>query len=358
MNRLLWILGIVIVLIGGALLAFRAFERPIAERLFERGFTANIAADPLADLDDGIHVFMCGSGSPMPDVVRAGPCVGVLAGDQRLIFDSGSGSVRNLSRMGMPLGLIDQAFLTHLHSDHMDGLGELLLQRWIGASNTSPLPIIGPVGTAQVVAGFNMAYQLDSTYRIEHHTEVVAPPSGFGGVAQEITVPEGTLVVYENGGVTVTAFPVDHAPVEPAVGFRVDYADRSVVISGDTVYDPRLVEASKGADLLLHEALQPTMVKTMADAASDAGRANIAKIFNDILDYHASPEDAARAAREAGVDDLVLYHIVPPLPSDLLIPAFMGDAASEFDGPITVAKDGLLISLPKGSDTITYEHRF
>lgn len=354
------LIAIVAILLLG-FIGFNAFKKQIASALFQRGVEARVGVDQSAALPDGLHVYLCGAGSPMPDATRAGPCLGVLAGDTAFIFDVGSGGVRNLGSMGFPMARLESVYLTHLHSDHFDGLGELMVIAWVGGSRSQPLPVAGPVGTSEVVDGFNMAYRIDSTYRIAHHGTEVANPDGIGGIAREFTLPAGPAgkaVVYEDGDLSITALRVEHAPVEPAFGYRIDYKDRSVSISGDTIYHPGFVAASEGVDLMLHEALDPEMVKTMGDQLAERGQTNAATIFHDILDYHATPEDAARSAEEAGAGHLAYYHIVPPLPVDLMETVFLGDAKSQFSGPVTVGKDGMLFSLPAGSDAIGLEQVF
>jgi ribonuclease Z len=145
---------------------------------------------------------------------------------------------------------------------------------------------------------------------------------------------------------------VNHDPVHPAVGYRFDYKGRSVVISGDTAASPSLVRAATGADLLVHEALQPKLVALLTEALAAKGQANTAQITRDILNYHSSPEVAADAARVAGVKALVLNHIVPPVPLGFAYPAFLGDAPQHYDGPITIGEDGMMWSLPAGSTAI------
>jgi len=361
---MVWLRRILIAFVAILLLGFigfNVFKTQIASALFQRGVEARVGVDRSAELPDGLHVYLCGAGSPMPDPTRAGPCLGVLAGDKAFIFDVGSGGVRNLGSMGFPMARLESVYLTHLHSDHFDGLGELMVIAWVGGSRSEPLPVAGPVGTSEVVDGFNMAYRIDSTYRIAHHGTEVANPDGAGLRAREFTVPAGPAgraVVYEDETLTITALRVEHAPVEPAYGYRIDYKDRSVSISGDTIYHPGFVAASEGVDLMLHEALDPEMVKTMGDQLAKRGRPNLAKISHDILDYHATPEDAARSAEEAGAGHLAYYHIVPPLPADLMEPVFLGDAKSQFSGPVTVGKDGMMFSLPAGSDTIGLQQVF
>ncbi|KGE03526.1 MBL fold metallo-hydrolase [Pseudohaliea rubra] len=343
-----------------ALVLLLALRRPIGEALFERAASARIAAAAASTAPvDGLQVYLCGSGSPMPDAARAGPCVGILAGPHRLVIDAGAGGPRKLAAMGFPAGGLDQVFLTHLHSDHIDSLGELVLVDWVGGEGrAAPLPVAGPPGVEAVVDGFNLAYRADRDYRLAHHGEAIANPEGYGAEARVLTPPgsrAGAVPVYQRGELTVSVFLVDHAPVAPAFGYRVTYRDRIAVISGDTVYSDNLVRAARGADLLLHEALAPAMVKTLRDALSREGIGNTARIMHDILDYHASPSDAARAAAAAGVDALVLYHLVPPLPGGYLSHAFLGDARAHFDGPLRVAVDGLRVTLPASSDAIVFE---
>lgn len=356
---MIWIRRLLIALAGLivlALLGFNLFKTQIASAAFNRVLDQRVGTDPSLELRDGLHVYLCGTGSPMPDATRAGPCLGVLAGTRAFVFDVGSGGTRNLGSMGFPTQRLEAVYLTHLHSDHIDGLGELLTISWIGGSRTEPTPVRGPVGTQEVVDGFNAAYRLDSTYRVAHHGTEVANPNGFGGVAEEIRIPAGPggqLVLLDDGDLKITAIRVEHAPIEPAFGYRIDYKDRSISISGDTIYQSRFVTASEGVDVMLHEALDKEMVEAIGTKLGERGLKNPAKIFSDILDYHTDPEEAARAAQEAGAKSLVYYHIVPQLPVKILESVWLGDSKSMFDGKITVGQDGLIISLPAGSEAIT-----
>ncbi len=340
-----------VLFIGRQVLVPKMVEKGFAKMVFE-----NIGVDPSVNLEDGLHVYICGAGSPLPDPKRSGPCIGVLAGNQAFVFDAGTGGSRNLGPMGFPLGRTDQIFLTHLHSDHLDGLGEMLLGTWINGGRSAPTKVSGPVGTSKVVEGFNMAYQIDSTYRTAHHGADIANPAGFGAVASEIKMPGKSRGIYEKGDVKITAFKVSHEPISPAFGYRIDYKDRSIAISGDTAPNPNIAASSKGVDVLFHEALNMEMVKTLENGATANGAKRLAKIFYDIQDYHTSPVDAAKTANAAGAKDLVLYHIVPMLPSDSLIPMFVKGAAAEFDGKITVSEDGTIVRLPIDSNAIIYEH--
>lgn len=335
-----------LVLAAGAALYF-ARDR-IALALFETAVQRGLAANAIAELPNGLSAGFCGTGAPLPDRARAGPCLAIVAGERLFVFDAGDGSAETLALMGLPPARVEAVFLTHFHSDHIDGLGNLALQRWAGGSRDTQLPLHGGPGVERVAAGFNEAYAIDSAYRVAHHGADVVPPSGFGLVAQPFAIAEGQdhTTVLDDGGVRIVAFRVTHGPVEPAYGYRVEYADRSIVISGDTSASAVLTREAHGADLLVHEALQPRLVGVMEDAAREQGQENVAHILHDILDYHTAPEAAADIAQQADVGALALTHILPPLPVSLLHGPFLGDARQRFDGPVWVMRDGDLIILP------------
>ena len=310
-------------------------------------------------LPDGLHVGLCGAGSPFPDDKRSGPCTLVVAGSQMFVFDAGNSATRNLGKMGVTHGQINAIFLTHFHSDHLDGLGELLLQRWVSTGNAQPVPVYGPPGVQRVVAGLREVYAQDQGYRVAHHGEATLPPSGFGAEARPFEVTASRdLLVYQDGGVEIRAFAVDHAPVHPAVGYRISYKGRSVVLSGDTRPSDAVRTQAQGVDLLVHEALSAPLVQVIGDAAQNAGRPNVHKLMADIVDYHSSPEQAAQVAQDAHVGYLLLSHIAPPLPIPGMEKAFLGDAPSIFKGPLRVGVDGDFISLPAGSKEIVVGKRF
>jgi ribonuclease Z len=343
-------LGVVVVLAAGVY----AMRKPLTLRVMSRVVEANMTSSLLDELPDGLHVALCGAGSPLPDPQRSGPCTAIIAGQQLFIVDSGSGSSRVLSRMRIPQGRIDAVFLTHFHSDHIDGLGELMLQRWANGGRREPAPLYGPTGVEEVARGFDTAYRQDYGYRVAHHGEAVVPRSGAGARAVAFALPADGAgeVLIDRDGVRVTAFRVDHDPVEPAVGYRFDYAGRSVVLSGDTAKSSNLETFARDADLLVHEALAPHLVEIITGAADRAGNERVAKITRDILDYHTTPVEAGESAQAAGARHLLFSHIVPPLLLPPMVEIFTEGVDEVYEGPFTVGQDGTLVTMPAGSDDI------
>jgi len=342
--------------LGGLGYAQRA---TIAVFLAERGLTRIASnSDPLATLEDGLHVGLCGAGSPFPDPERSGPCTVVIAGRRMFVVDAGGGSSVQLAKMQLNLGQVSAVLLTHYHSDHIGGLGDVLLQRWIGANAAQPLPVYGPQGLEQVLSGIETAYRLDAGYRTTHHGETVAPPAGFGTDPRPFELgSDERRVLIESPTLEVVAFRVDHGPVSPAVGYRIRYKDRTVVISGDTRRSAAVQREAQRVDLLVHEALSPQLVRMIEHSFVRAQRPQMAQIMADIRNYHASPVEAAQTAAAAGVGMLVFNHIVPPLPVPGLEAKFLEGTEAEFAGPMHVGRDGDWFSLPAGSRTIEQSRR-
>jgi ribonuclease Z len=326
----------------------------IAERVMSRAAPGMMSANTVESLEDGLHVALCGAGGPLPDAARSGPCLAITAGDKLFIIDAGTNGVRNLGRMRYPIGAIEAVFLTHFHSDHIDGLGEMATLRWVQGNHSEQLPVYGPPGVDEIVGGFNRAYALDAGYRTAHHGEQVVPPSGAGMRAKMFATPaDGDLVtVYEDHSVTISALVVDHDPVHPAVGYLVSYGGRSALISGDTNKSAIVQQHAQDVDLLVHEALAPHLVMIMNEAATQTGDTGLAKIALDILDYHASPVQAAEIARDANVGHLLYYHIVPALPPLPGIEAAWLRGVDDIFSDHTLGRDGTVISLPANSATI------
>ena len=334
----------------GTAVSQRAF---IAERLMTVALPARMSANQIDALEEGLHVALCGAGGPMPAPRASGPCVAVVAGKELFVVDVGTNSPRNLLQLGYPIGDVTAVFLTHFHSDHIDGLGELATLRWAAGDNPTSLPVYGPEGVAGIVDGFNGAYAQDFVYRHKHHGDLVAPLETAGLVAMPFATPaNGALTtVWDKNGIRIEALQVDHAPVAPAVGYRFSYGDRTLLISGDTSKSKNIADFAKGVDLLVHEALSPALIGMMQSTAEDLGNPILAKVMLDIPDYHTSPKEAAETARDASVGHLLYYHVVPPI----IVPGqetLWLNGAGDIFPDYTVGYDGVSFSLPANSTEI------
>ncbi len=309
-------------------------------------------------LDDGaLHVVICGSGSPLPSVERAGPCTAVIAGGRMFLIDVGPGSTENLRLWGLPVGSLAGVLLTHFHSDHIGELGEVTFASWT-SGRAVPLDVYGPVGVEQVVAGFQAAYELDVSYRVAHHGADVLPPEGgrANGRAIDLAEDAPSRVFYDEDGLKITAFLVEHEPISPALGYRVDYGGRSVVVSGDTIRSANLEAMSQGVDVLVHEVLSGALIGGAAQALDSAGNERTGKMLRDTLDYHTFPADVHALAADANVKLLVLSHLVPPLPAAQADGVFMRGRAKDAPNDAVVAADGMHIALPANSNERTIEN--
>ena len=184
------------------------------------------AAIPVSAQGERIKVTLLGTGCPPPVMNRFGPSTLVEAGEQKFLFDAGRGALQRLTQLAVRWQDVQGVFFTHLHSDHVVGFPDLWLTGWlIVPGRNVPLQVWGPSGTAAMMSHLRQAYEYDVRIRIQNDG---ASPEGAVLVATDIS--EG--VVYEKSGVKITAFEVDHAPVKPAFGYRIDYAGRSVVLVG------------------------------------------------------------------------------------------------------------------------------
>lgn len=240
-----------------------------------------------------IEVTLLGTGSPMVDPSRAGPSTLVRAGDQTFLVDCGRGVLMRAAAVGVGAANISALLLTHLHSDHITDLSDVITTRWVTTFVRTPLRVIGPPGTAAVVDATLNALAPDISYRIGHHPDITEPPTV---EVEEVT--EG--VVWARDGVRITVAPTDHRPVEPTIGFRVEFEGASVVLAGDTVPCASLDTLAAGAGALVHTVIRKDLVEQMP-----------VQRIRDILDYHSSVEEAAATAERAGVGILILTHYVP-----------------------------------------------
>ena len=273
-----------------------------------------------------IEIILTGTGSPMVDPNRAGPSTLVKAGEAIFLADCGRGVLMRAAAVGVGAANLTAVLLTHLHSDHITDLSDVITTRWITSLSPAPLPIIGPPGTRAVVEATLAALAPDISYRIGHHADITAPP--------EVMVTEYTAgQVFHDGGVRIIAAATDHRPVEPTIAFRIEYDWASVVLAGDSVPCGSLDALASGADALVHTAIRKDLVEQVP-----------VQRLTDILDYHSSVEQAAATAARAGVQTLVLTHYVPALTAGTE-DQWRALAAGEFSGRVELGDDLLRVTV-------------
>jgi ribonuclease Z len=327
----------------------------IAAALALLASTLSASAQTPAPAPDALKAIFCGTSGPLPVKDRAKPCVAVQAGDKLYIVDIGPEATENLMTWRTPVATTRAVFITHLHSDHIGGLGEFNLQSWV-AGRTAPLPVYGPEGVDALAKGFNQAYVKDHQFRRAHHAHdgVDLPIKAGELVGKVVKVGAKPVVALKDGDVTVTAIAVEHAPVSPAFAYRFDYKGRSLVISGDTKKAASLASASKGADILIHEAQNADMTTMMAAGLKAQGNPRMSAIMHDTLSYHTTPVEAAETAKEAGVKALVLYHITQAGLPFYTAQSFTKGMDEVGGPPWKIAIDGTTVTLPVGSTDISY----
>ncbi|MBU2549566.1 MAG: MBL fold metallo-hydrolase [Proteobacteria bacterium] len=328
-------------------------SEPVRNALADRMIRRNLKSVDRGLLEqDSLNMVLVGSGGPIANDVRSSPCLAVFAGRTAFLVDVGPGAWKNINRFRLPADRFEFVLLTHFHSDHIGDLGEFSMQTW-AAGRSRPLTVYGPPGVEKVVAGFRTAYELDARYRVLHHGEATMPPAA-GGMNAAIVNPAGlgSALVRDYDGLKITAFLVDHHPVEAACGYRIEYKGRTLVVSGDTSKNENVARHARGADLLVHNVLSEALTSRISRVAAEEAMPRLAKITADIPTYHATPVQAAETAREAGVKMLALAHITPPLPNWMARNMFMKGVKAAWAGETVLGEDGLLFRLPAGSGKI------
>jgi ribonuclease Z len=278
-----------------------------------------------------IRVTLLGTGTPRPIMDRFGPSILVEAGNEKLIFDVGRGAMQRITQLGVPYSAITGVLLTHLHSDHTVGLPDLWLTGWLTSSSAKPLELWGPVGTGKLAQGLESAYAFDRDIRVRDDK---VPESGGHIVPHEI----GEQLVFDRGGVKVTAFLVDHGVVRPALGYRVDAGGRSVVLSGDTRPSPNLIAHAKGVDLLIHEV-----------GAASAEQLRSDEHTRTIIAHHTTPEQAAQVFEKVRPALAVFSHIVL---RGVSAQEVMQTTRLTYSGPLELGEDLMRIRV---ADRVTVE---
>ena len=287
------------------------------------------ASEPPRQAGSDFKVTLLGTSSPVPREDRFGASTLVEAGDQKLLFDAGRGATIRLQQLEVPIGRIDVLFITHYHSDHTVGIPDIWLTGWLSGPfgrRGTPFHVIGPAGAKGLMSNLEKAYALDIKIRLEDEKLPAA------GVAIRVDEFDKDGLVYEKNGVRVLAFTVNHgAAIKPAVGYRIEYNGHSVVISGDTRYDPNVIEHGNGADVLIHEvaSARPELLAKSAPARR-------------IIEHHTTPREAGLVFAQAR-PKLAVYSHISLQGRDGIPEPTLDDVVAEtrqtYDGPLVLGED-------------------
>lgn len=266
-----------------------------------------------------------GTGTPMPNVMRRGPSQVIECGDDNILVDCGAGTLHRLVEAGYATLPLKAIAFTHLHSDHVTGILDVLWAGWIQRRWQIPPTVYGPPGTQHFIDHLieSMAYD------IKVRTGAILRPENL--VPFVVEVEEGWKVAGQDW--QLSAFRVEHQPVDQAFGFRIDQGSASVVISGDTKVSDNLIKHSKDTDLLVQEVFWSQGLREAAAAATDAAE----RARFELLDtYHTGSEDLGKVAARANAKHLILSHIIRSRgnPED-----FEKDIGPQYGGKLTVAED-------------------
>ena len=308
-------------------------------------FLIGLMSGPTCHAESDFKVTLLGTASPAPRVDRFGPSTLVEVGGQKLLFDAGRGVPIRLRQLRIPLGKINTLFITHYHSDHTSGIPDVWLTGWLPTpygSRALAFHVVGPVGAKTLMSNLEKAYALDVKIRLEDEK---TSPAGIATIVEEF---DKDGVVYDKNGVKVIAFAVEHgAAIKPAVGYRIEYKNRSVTISGDTRYDENVIKYGTGTDLLIHEvgSARPELLASSVPVQR-------------IIAHHTTPREAGLVFSRAKPKMAAYTHIVL-LSSEKFPEPTLDEVIAEtrqtYSGPLVVGED--LMSFEIGDTVEVKRHK-
>ena len=332
------ILTLVVIVFTFGWIVITFFPEKLVPFLLDQQLKRTTPSSELLDDKKAITVFTVGTSSPLPGE-RAQTGTAVFVNGHFFMFDVGAGIVQKSENIQLPLDKIDAIFITHYHSDHFMDLPNLINRSWV-LGRTNDLHVYGPDGLDTLMKAVDQFLYIENQHRVDHHGAELMDISKARGISHEFeNVQNGKEIVFQKDGITITAFDVNHEPIEPAVCYAIEYNGKKVVISGDTKKNDMVLEMAKDADLLLHEVLLVSLLKQLETKLVETCNSRNAKIIHDIQDYHTTPKEVAELANAANVKKLILHHFAPP-PDFRVIKNLYKKELSEFNGSIHFANDG------------------
>ena len=281
-----------------------------------------------------MEIVLTGTGSPLPDANRAGPSTLVKAGPEgaqtHVLVDAGRGTIMRLTAAGTIPPFLAAVLITHLHSDHVCALNDVMTTHWVMTQGNGTLVIYGPPGTADFVERQLHALELDVGYRIAHHDPLTEGPKVN---VTELEPGDSFTLGTGEAAIEVTTAATEHAPVKPTIGYRLSHGGSTAAIVGDTIPCAGVDELAAGADAYVQTVLRTDLVQAVPN-----------EMFQDILDYHSDVTDAAETAARVGAKRLVLTHLVPAPPPGQY-DDWIARAAEHFDGEIIAGDDLTTITI-------------
>lgn len=273
-----------------------------------------------------MEIVLTGTGSPLPDANRAGPSTLVKAGNTHLLVDAGRGVTMRLAGAGSLPIFLGGVLITHLHSDHVCALNDIITTHWVMSQGNGVLEVHGPPGTQRFVERQMHALEDDISYRIAHHDPLTEGP-------KVVVTEHGPGETFEIGGVAITTAATEHAPVKPTLGYRIEFEGAVAALVGDTIPCDGVDDLARDADVYVQTVIRRDIVEMIDN-----------EMLQDILDYHSGVVEAAQTAARVGAKRLALTHMVPA-PTPEQYPEWVARAAAHFDGEIIIGDDLTAISI-------------
>lgn len=270
------------------------------------------------------EVVLLGTGMPRPNPDAAGPATAITVGDRVFLFDAGPSVMRQLAAAGLPINGVTAVFLTHLHSDHTLGYPDLVLTSWV-MRRRHAMPVYGPPGTARFDSLLRAAWATDIRVRTEGLEREI--PAGERVVVREFA---GNGVIYDSAGVVISAIRVPHGDFPDAYGFRMVTPDRVIVISGDTAPSEDILNAARGADILIHEVYSAKYLRPEDRPGGELWPQYMRA-------FHTSDVEVGQIAARASPQLVILHHVIRMGASDDELLA--GVREGGFTGRAVVGKD-------------------